>query len=358
MQTARLSDIDPHGLTKYFGAYDAPAFGGNFTYAHDLISGIAPRVVLRHGESTGTYMTRTSSFYINDLWTINDNHSVMGGLRFDSFNLSDSRYTFLSYTQPTLRFEYKWDVAGDQKRLINVSWGQFHTELPAGLYQNFVAAPDNNTTTWYWNTGSPRPHLVSKDDMLNLNNYKLEGATTIVATPNLWTVSSDFKQPISTEIAIGYRRNLEGGGSWKATYAYRKWQNDGYGYTASEDGIFIDEVSGTKLVRRVLSNLDGFERYYHGFELEWDFPINKRVTFGGNYTWRRLVTNNNVLSITDSPTATGNHGIYTGEYYDYMTGSRSLWAPLIPILNETCLNYPTVLLFMSHVSTLINAHFT
>jgi hypothetical protein len=31
---------------------------------------------------------------------------------------------------------------------------------------------------------------------------------------------------------------------------------------------------------------------------------------------------------------------------------------LILILNETCFNYPTVLLFMSHVPTLIKAHFT
>jgi hypothetical protein len=282
-------------------------------------------------------MTHTASFYVNDLWTINDNHSVMAGLRFDNYKLTDSKETLHCYSQPTLRLEYKWDIAGDQKRLVNVSWGQFHTELPAGLYKNMVAAPDNNTQTMYWNTGTATPYLVDKETLMDLNNYGLRGAYSVVATPNLWTVGSDFKQPISTEIAVGYRRNLENGGSLKATYAYRSWQNDAYGWTASESGIFIFEANNTKLVRRVLANLDGFERYYHGIELEWDLPIHKRVTFGGNWTWRRLLSND--PSIVESPTDEGRHAIPVNDYWDDMTGSRTLWAPLRPQQAEHQVNW-------------------
>jgi hypothetical protein len=283
----------------------------------------------RFGEASGDFITNMMSYYINDLWSINDNHSIQGGVRIDNFELVDNGNSVFKYSQPTFRFEYKWDLNGDQSRLLNVSWGQFHTQIPAGTFRPMIEAPGANTQRRYWTKpnpdGSNRPYLVSREELVNMDNYGEIGPQTLYGGI-MYSVDPAWKAPISTEFQVGFRRNLSGGGNWKATFVYRTWIND-FDFHPEPDEIFQNAV-GQWNIRRYMRNNEGYSRKYTGLELEWDYPIHKRISFGGSYTFSRLMSN--VPSATDAANDIGDApGFNLASYWDWVTGAREIWAPSV-----------------------------
>ena len=373
VRTATLNDVDPSAVARFgldgnrrFADYvvngSSPLPGGGWGAGIPTLSNtsgnFAPRVYVQGGDADGTYNTNMMSYYLNDLWTINDNHSVQAGLRVDNFEVVSIGKTLFSYSQPTFRFEYKWDLLGDQSRMVNVSWGQFHSMQPAGLFTALVDVRGSSRRTIYWQgqngNGSARPYLVDKSDILNPANYGLEsdwwtqisGGSTLEDIPSYAgnaanAVDPNWRAPISTEFQLGFRRNLILGGWWKATFVYRTWIND-FDYFPG-DIIEVPTATGTstqKTIQRVLKNTEGYERKYTGIELEWDYPIFKRVTFGGSYTFNRLMSN-----VPDRTDASGGNDVGNSPalnwdtYWDYavektfgVTGkaARLLWRDLRP----------------------------
>jgi len=339
MSKATLADIDPWAVANR-GVRNAPAYDKtNYNgWSHALITRVAPRVELRSGDFPGYFNTITNSYYVNDLWSINDYHSVMGGLRVDNYELTEGSISRLSYSVPTLRFEYKWDIHGDQKRLLSVSWGQFHTSLASNIFANLVPAPNDDVQTMFWSRPNPdgtnSPYLVTKDELMTISNYGLEGPSSLAAS-SLYDVDPSWKAPVSTEIAVGLRSNLSAGGFLKATFVYRTWENEGMGFYPGD--IFVEPRRGIKTIRRILQNADGYERTYKGIELEWELPLHKRVTFGGNWTWNRLMHNN--PGIVDTPSGNERSQMRFDTYWDAMTGSRDAWAPVRLINPEHFINF-------------------
>jgi len=92
-----------------------------------------------------------------------------------------------------------------------------------------IEAPGANTQRRYWNKpnpdGSNRPYLVSREDLMNLDNYGEFGPATLYGGM-MYRVDPEWRAPISTELSVGFRRNLSGGGNYKATFVYRTWVND------------------------------------------------------------------------------------------------------------------------------------
>ncbi|MCL1893759.1 MAG: carboxypeptidase regulatory-like domain-containing protein [Holophagaceae bacterium] len=312
---ARYSDIDPYAVAA--GLVDRPlivdgAVDSTYSWAY-------PRVLERFGNPNGQFETEMTSYYINDMWSISENHSVMAGLRFDNFKGWDTQRKFVSYSLPTFRFEYKWDIHGDQSRLVNVSLGQFHTMTPAGLFTPQALARYNSNRTRYWSVGSAQPYLVTWEEVKNINNYGYVHEENL-GGPNYRT-DPDWKAPVSTEFSVGFRRNLNNGGSWRATFTYRTWEND-YDYYPGE---FFDQANGALQVRRVLKNTNEYDRTYTGVELEWDLPITKRANFGGSYTFNRLM--NNWPDRSDAGNAGSAPALNLDSYWDTYW-SRDTWAPM------------------------------
>jgi len=323
--TARLSTVDPLALSRY-GIQDSPFLlqsGQGTIVARSEFINIMPQVDELFGNENGGITTETMSFYVNDMWTINDNHSVMLGARFDNFKVYDFVYDIHSYSQPTFRFEYKWDVSGDQSRLFNVSWGQFHNNLGAGVFFPMVHARLTNTRTRYWSVGGSEPYLVSKEEFLNINNYGNIEPSQQEAGQNA-RVDKNFKAPISTEITVGMRRNLSNGGSYKITYVNRTWTND-YDYYPGEQ--FVNEL-GTMDIERILKNGAGNERVYNSLELEWDLPITKRILFGGWASYTRFWDNTSTW--TDDTRwwqVRDGYRLNMDAWWDEKTGGRNVWKP-------------------------------
>jgi len=324
--TARLSDVDPWAVERYqlndiyymnqsTGRLNAP-------YTDTGIQGL-PRMLERFGPEGGDFDGNMSSYYINDLWSINDHHSVMVGVRFDNFKVSDETREFLSYSQPTFRFEYKWDIHGDQSRVVNASWAQFHSMQPVGLFRSLVTSRLGHNRYRFWDKGTAVPYLVDLEQVLDINNYGKVQLETFSGFS--YAVESDWKAPISTEIQVGMRRNLSSGGSYKATFVYRTWEND-FDFFPGE---LFTAPNGSTQIRRVLRNAEGYERKYTGVELEWDLPIHKRLSVGGSYTFNRLMSS--VPSRTDEAGSnnTGDNPAMNLDFYwdSLVPGGRDAWRP-------------------------------
>jgi len=338
---AKFSDIDPWAVNYYgivdkyiinrnTGLFENP-FGGVNTYGFPGDNSVAgpgiplPYFYYRYGDSDGTVEANNYSYYVNDLWSVNDNHSIMAGLRLDKFYAANSLRELSSYMLPTVRLEYKWDIHGDQSRLLNVSFGQFHTFQGLGPFARAGMTPTdgNIREIRYWDKGTATPYLVDLSDLLKHENYGY--STALAETGGTFNVDPDWRSTVSTEFAFGMTRNLSIGGFWKATFVYRTWANDWDFYP----GGIITDTTGTKTFERILKNASGYERKYTGLELEWEIPIHKRLTFLGSYTYNRFM--HNTPDSVDNPAywvLDNNNSVDWSAYRDEVMGGRQVWAPV------------------------------
>lgn len=281
---ANLADIDP-------GAGAGPILNSGY-------DPLIPQVRQLYGNDSGAYWMVTDSYYLNDLWTLDKHHSLMGGVRWDFLTVKDTVKTIASYNLPTLRFEYKYDVAGDNVRLFNVAFGQFHSRQPGSLFYPMVSGRLANSRTRYWTGKAPSgnpdaPYLVGLQDLLNLDNYGYQVSESVAG--QTFQVDPSWKAPVSNELSVGYRRSYANGGYLRTTFIYRTWSH----LFDFAPGSVYETPSGAPGLHAVLKNDGSIHRTYKSVEVEWMIPFTRRLTFGGNYTFSRLMSNNR--NMVDSP---------------------------------------------------------
>ena len=326
MRYATLNSVDPYGLTRFnTGTFTTDptdpnmlftAWNNNTGYMRDYW----PAAVEKIGSVATEVYTQFTSYYINDLWTINDNHSVMAGVRFDQFKVAEGDYTIHEYSLPTFRFEYKWDISGNQKRVVNLGFSQFHN-MPN--VSNYAAFFRSHIREWLWDSPSPlgatdgRPFLVTEAQMFDMNNYGYLWEE-VISGPMINEVESGLKNLVTNEFEAGIRLNLDNGGSVRIAYINRSWKNNwAYVYNGWKDNPV---AGGAPVYSRIMKNYDHvIGRSYNSIELEWDIPVTKQLEFGGSYTFARLIRND--LSEQENPQKTPNKTVRYWEYifdqYDF-----------------------------------------
>jgi len=337
---SRLSDVDSWGVNRY-GIPDKRFIDSAGNVANTWLD-IIPQVRVRFGIDPAFVYSDAFSYYLNDMWSINDHHSFMAGVRVDNIKVYDMVKEVVKYTQPTFRAEYKWDINGDQSRLLSVSWGQFHNNPGAGTFRPAVQIKNQNSTTWFWTgaalsdkslMGLAVPYLVGKDDILNLDNYTYRDTPVSIGSNNV-KVDPNFKAMISTETSVGFRRSLKNGGYWKLSFINRTWQNDFDLYPGEE---FLDSNTGRWDIWRIMRNSEGTERTYKSIEAEWDFPINERTRFGGSYTYARFMSNTSWETDQAVHWRINSYDMNLDSYWDgyfKKEGGRNFWNPVSARLPE------------------------
>jgi len=334
---ATLGDLDMYGINRYIANNPGTSLtpntrvydGGTPTELGGRMSQFYPRVERRFGEGSDKFYTQMRSFYVNDLYTINDYHSVMLGVRFDNWKLWDRVTEFHSYTKPTLRFAYKWDVNGDNARLVNVSFAQYHNNNYNALFSRFASRPQTDFEMKYWNKSGPNgfngPFLVDYSEFTNLNNYGILVNSTREAADTS-QIDPDWKAATTSEFTVGFARNLSSGGSWKITFVNRTWSDL---YDLFLGDIFTNN-SGQKQSKMLLKNTDVWERTYTGLEIEWHVPVTQRFTFAGNYTYGRLMSNESGTSSgTNLIHSSGGDLAFNLAYHWDKYWDREVWAPVL-----------------------------
>lgn len=266
-------------------------------YAYQWFGGASMRNFM--GAESGSFNQPTTSVYVNDRWALNSHFSIMGGLRFDRFQLSDSSGSVLAYNILTPRFEMKWDIGGDQKRLVSYSFGRFHNRIPAAMYMAFVHRRKAYIANYSWDpTTNGQPYDGSN---LANNGFTLATTAQLVDPSNytyfrsLWApdfikLDPNFKAEYSDEHTVSFRRAWENGSNIRFTLVRRDWKNnyqwlaDPYQYSVSN--AYTNGTTVTNY-RNLLANDPGLYHDYTSAELEWDFKLSRRLTFGGNYVYSK-----------------------------------------------------------------------
>lgn len=251
--------------------------------------GLVPAYKKVFGAEQSDVKNPTDSIYINDMWTINNNWSVMAGLRYDRMKIEDAGGTKVDSKMISPRFEVKWDINGDQKRLVNLSYGQFRGLFNARFYRTAVESRKGNQAVYLWNQGTGM-QLVDYAAVTNPANYGYLASFTSTA---MYDIDKNWKPENNTEITLGFRRAYDSGGFWRATLVHRNWTDltnvfPDYNHNlAIQYGTLVQNT-----YRRTLTNDKDAKREYNGFEFEFSAPLSANLNFGGNFVYSRLIGDN------------------------------------------------------------------
>jgi len=288
--------IDP-GLADaaLAGKYIVFPFGSTIDgYAYNdvndpYVQGLVPSYTRFFGADQSDVKNPTDSIYANDLWTVNDHWSVMAGLRYDRMQLKDAKGTRVDSKMISPRFELKWDINGDQKRLVNLSYGQFRGLFNARFYRTSVEGRRNNQETYLWTTGTGM-QLVDYAAVTNPANY---GLLTSFVNSDMYAVDHNWKPECNTEITLGYRRSYDSGGFWRATLVHRKWTDLTNAFPDLTQPLTItDGPLSLVTYLRTMRNDPDSKREYNGFEFEFSAPLTANLLFGGSFVFSSLTGDN------------------------------------------------------------------
>jgi hypothetical protein len=286
-------------LGGQFIVFNKGATAANLGGTGSVNVALIPRMQILEGLESATVTSPNDSFYLNDLWTPNQNWSVMAGLRYDHLKISDPEGVKADAKTWSPRFELKYDLFGDQSRVVNFSYGQFRGIVNGRSYRNFVVTRLEQATQKYWigiaPTGNPNaPYLVDYNAIHNAANYEAQGSTFV--NHQSFKIDPSFKPELNTEITLGFRRNLSKGGWFSLALIQRKYTDLGYAQPDISGSIRIYNVADPSITqqsyRRTLKNdPDGF-KMFRSMEYEFQLPLSQRFSIGGNYTWAKSIGNN------------------------------------------------------------------
>jgi hypothetical protein len=272
-----------------------------------FLRGAAPSVQAYSGKD-GITSNRTDSLYVNDQWTIDQHWNFMVGFRFDKIGVKDTDGTQLGKANDiSPRFQLRYDLNGDSKHLFTGTWahyaGDFSTAFTDAFIKKATAAGVNRG--WSANAVNPGPGIVGQDvsfvDYATLTNIANYGNVLgYFDNSKSFVVDGNLQAPYLEEYTLGYKRGYDNGSRIGLTYVHRQWKKDwafSQDYDASQM-VTLHDPTGSGLPDQQAQithvfNSDKLTREYNGLELEWLGKINPVWTWGGNYTYSRLVGNNN-----------------------------------------------------------------
>ena len=294
----------PNGAQFFVpGQYDATHFmvfnyvgsryddlDGNHTYGgYQPYTGIFPSATQYVGNGTDA-VKPTNSLYLNDLWTIDQHLSVMGGLRYDKGKGSDTIGERYSYHAFMPRFEAKYDISGDSSRVLNFSYGQFRGTIGQSTMALYAVGDGSTTVRRFWNQGSVLPYAATLAQVTDIKNY---GYVYSYSDPaKSLDIDKGLKPEMATEFTLGYRRGFTQGGFLRVTGIYRNY-TDLMAQRGFPTPTVVPDPTGSGLPSqttyfRKLINDPNTKRQYKALEMEWKMPLTTQLSLQGNWTVARM----------------------------------------------------------------------
>lgn len=259
----------------------------------------------------GTTENTTKSFYVNDQWTINSHWNVMAGLRFDDMKVEDTTgETLGDASDLSPRLQVRYDPLGDSRFVYTFTAARYNGDFTTGFTDAFIQKADGKGVNRAWNAN---PYAANNPaDPMGLYGVRFYNYADITNAANYgqvldyfdnskgYKIASDLSAPILDEFTLSFRRGWENGSYAKVTLVHREW-GDEWAFARDyrqEDVVLLQDPTGSglpdkyTLATRVF-NSDDLTRKYNGLEIEWKGVINRTWTMGGNWTFSRLVGNNN-----------------------------------------------------------------
>jgi hypothetical protein len=317
------------------------------------LTGLAP-IMYQYLGKDGVTRNKTESLYANDQWTINAHWNLMLGLRYDRISVADTDGRELSTASDfSPRMQLRYDLNGDSKHLFTLSAARFGGDFTTAFTDAFIQKADSK----YVQRGFggipgqvPYSATANLSDVLKFITYDQLTDASLYTIPfsyfdasKNYVVDKELTAPYLLEYSLGYRRQWDDGSFLRMTYVKRTWKRDwafGQDYTPSQ-WIDVPDPSGSGLPSTRLSqtirvfNSDDVKRDYNALEVEWNRKISSVWSFGGNYTYSRLVGNHNSGDSTSSFRDNGVQGYYGQRIALTNKGiSDEIYAPYGPLLNN------------------------
>jgi len=259
------------------------------------------------------YDAQTTSVYLNDNWTFNDNFSVSAGIRLDQSlvtqqptpNVPDGELVNSITLNPRLRLQY--DLFGDNRHVFNLIFTQAAGSLYKAAMGDFAASNGTAVNRKYiWNQGSGQPRFVSKEELKNLKNFGHYYAYT--DSIQYFKVDPDLKPEQTTNFEFMYRRAFDDGGHFRVSLIYNLLNRALYAEYRDEEmemkdptgtipdaGAPFMQASNTYQYIRYLYNRADRGRHYASAEMECMIPLVSkptwRLNWGGNWTIAKTTGN-------------------------------------------------------------------
>lgn len=252
------------------------------------------RRLMSTGDPQGRVNGVTNSIYINDNWNINDHWSVMGGLRFNNWKLTDRTGERVNTSAIEPRFEVKYDINGDGQRLLSFSYAQFRDEMSLGNVGGAIRTPGNISERAFWNVGTQDFYLIDKTELYKDSNYK---PYTYSNGDYSRDIDPNIKPNYREEVTLSFRRGFENGGSFRATGILSRDKGQLYWRGINEIQEMPKVLNGTTYAitptyfGQVLEEDPHGERTHRGLEFEFTVPLyrdaKQELMFAGNWTVNR-----------------------------------------------------------------------
>jgi len=258
-------------------------------------SGFIPEMRTWADEGGGDVRNRdfTHSLYANDQIALNGHWSVMMGIRYDNWRISDRTGMRINTHAFSPRTEVKYDLRADGAHLLSLSFADMRGTIGQGNLGNFSRKAGDIRRRAFWSAGTTTPYAVSYAELTNPANYG-----TYYHYQNsdaLYTVNPDLRPERARQVELAYRHAFAGGGFFRSSLVYRKYTDLWYDRPSDLKVTMQDSAAPS------LTSNNGFAHYltfdpmgrreYRGLEIEWSYPVfnlgTQSLDFQGNWTMAR-----------------------------------------------------------------------
>jgi hypothetical protein len=241
---------------------------------------------------------KTTSFFVNDKWDLNQHFTFNLGARYDKNHAVDSAGHDVSKDSlVSPRVGGIFDVFGNGRLRIDANYGIYSGRLAETVSGSGSAA--GNPATYQFVYGGPSTGLLDSRDALEqaFNWFLANGGTNraflSASIPGLNTKldPAGIKSPNMREFTIGAGTQI-GKGYVRADYINRDWRD----FYAQFDSLALGTVIGNPFTGaladlNIIGNSDRPVRKYWGIQTQAQYQLPAGFGVGGNYTYSKLTGN-------------------------------------------------------------------
>jgi hypothetical protein len=286
------------------GAQIFPRMPGGATGTQTRISWL-PIFVLSKGSN---YTTK--SLYLNDRWILNPRWSFNLGVRYDKNNAISGDHSFKiaddSAFSPRLGAHY--DIFGNQRVIVNASYGKYIGRLSEGAANDGDPAGRNASLQWDYrgpsinnDVNTPTSALIPTDKAMQMifDWFFANGGTnrrpfrTSPSVPGVDSVLDPrgVQSPATNEWTIGVGSALGTRGFVRGDLVFRRWDKFYTSYRDVTTGKTTDQF-GTQYDLAIIRSDNGlYNRKYDAVQTQFNYRLFTPLQVGGTYTWSRLKGN-------------------------------------------------------------------
>ncbi|MBC3765658.1 TonB-dependent receptor [Neptunicella marina] len=200
-------------------------------------------VFARTRKNIGNYKTKTSAYYVEDIWSMTDTMTLTLGARLDEFDTDDvGGVSFLNVEKMiSPRIGYSWDINGDGESKFFANLGRYYYPIPNSLVVNEGGGTVEAANYFYlqggqlvdgeWVGGFTEEQTASGFTNLIPNLGPQIGSNVELASSpepgadQSYRIDQDIDASYQDELILGYETMLNEDWRFGSRMTYRKFQD-------------------------------------------------------------------------------------------------------------------------------------